>query len=230
MGNDNKDKGKAALAISVPVSAAALIVALTRKVKAAPPPDGIPPIIEVTLDEETRQALALILSQQLDTLGALNTINGKLTITNQTLVAIAEALGAVPPVVEERILVPFKKANKTLERGTPFSVYESKPGKGALIWAIFDVSDPDTKLSFRIDDLVWEFKFDTLLTQGVQQPLFPGAWLSKADAIAGHYCIIFSAGTIEGFTYKQRLIISLTFQGIGTATLHEARGIKWTYL
>ncbi|MBA7696775.1 hypothetical protein ES703_105426 [subsurface metagenome] len=114
------------------------------------------------------------------------------------------------------MLEPFKK--------------ENKPGKGSLIWAIFDVSDPDTKLSFRIDDLVWEFKFDTLLTQGIQQPLFPGAWLSKADAISGHYCIIFSAGTLEGFAYDQRLIISLTYQGAGTATLHEARGILWTYL
>ena len=128
------------------------------------------------------------------------------------------------------MLEPFLKESQTLQRGVPFGVYESKPGKGALIWAIFDVSDPDTKLSFRIDDLVWNFKFSTLLTQGIQQPLFPGAWLSKADAIAGHYCIVFSAGTIEGFAYEQRLIVSLTFEGAGTATLHEARGIKWTYL
>jgi len=217
MANDNGDKGRLAVAVSgaaAATSVVALIAALTKKAKAAPP--GELPPITLILDEQTKQALAAILSQQL--------------ATNQTLVAISEALGAAPPVIEERILEPFKYENETLQRGVPFAVYESKPGKGALIWAIFDVSDPDTKLSFRIDDLVWNFKFSTLLTQGIQQPLFPGAWLSKADALTGHYCIIFSAGTIEGFKYEQRLIVSLTFQGIGTATLHEARGIKWTYL
>lgn len=220
MANDNGDKGRLAVAVSgaaAATSVVALIAALTKKAKAAPAPgEGELPPITVILDEQTKQALAAILSQQL--------------ATNQTLTAISQALGVAPPVIEERILEPFKYENQTLQRGVPFAVYESKPGKGALIWAIFDVSDPDTKLSFRIDDLVWNFKFSTLLTQGIQQPLFPGAWLSKADAIAGHYCIVFSAGTIEGFVYKQRLIISLTFEGAGTATLHEARGIKWTYL
>ena len=222
MGNDKKDT-KALAGGAIVLSTAALITALTRKVKAAPPEDGIPPVIEVILEDVVKQALATIISQQADTLTKLDT-------ANLTLTAISEALGAEPPVVEERILEPFKYENETLQRGVPFAVFESKPGKGALIWAIFDVSDPNTKLSFRIDDLVWNFKFSTLLTQGIQQPLFPGAWLSKHDAIAGHYCIIFSAGTIEGFVYKQRLIVSLTFEGIGTATLHEARGIKWTYL
>jgi len=230
MSNGNKD-GRAALAVgAIGMSTVALIAALRKPAMAAPPENGIPPVIIAVLDDEARQALATILTNQVVALNALDAINGKLTITNQNLAAISEALGAAPPVVEERILEPFRQEAKTLEHGTPFAVYESKPGKGALIWGIFDVSDPDTKLSLRIDDLVWNFDFNTLLTQGVQQPLFPGAWLSKADALAGHYCIIFSAGTIDGFVYKQRLIISLTFQGIGTATLHEARGIKWSYL
>ncbi|GAI60177.1 unnamed protein product [marine sediment metagenome] len=223
MSNGNKD-GKTALAVgAIGMSTVALIAALRKPAKAAPPENGIPPVIIAVLDEETRQALAMIISQQADTLSAINT-------ANLTLTAISEALGAEPPVIEERILEPFKYENEALQKGVPFAVHESKPGKGSLIWAIFDVSDPNTKLSFRIDDLVWNFNFNTLLTQGVQQPLFPGVWLSKADAIAGHYCIIFSAGTIEGFVYKQRLIISLTLEGAGTATLHEARGIKWTYL
>ena len=219
--NDKKDIKAVLVGGALVLSTTALITALTKKAEAAPPGE-IPPIT-VILDEQVRQALAAILSQQL-------AVSDKLTTANQTLVAIAEALGAGPPFVEERILEPFKKESQTLQRGVPFAVYESTPGKGSLIWAIFDVSDPDTELSFRIDDLVWNFKYSTLLTQGIQQPLFPGAWLSKADALAGHFCIIFSAGTIEGFTYKQRLIISLTFKGAGTATLHEARGIKWTYL
>ena len=216
MGND-KDKGAAALAISLPVSAAALVIALTRKAKAAPPTEPM----YVILDDEVKQALAMIISQQSDMLTKFDT-------ANLTLTAISDALGAVP--VEERILKPFQYKTQVLQKGVPFAVYESTPGKGALIWGIFDVSDPDTKLSFRIDDLVWNFDFNTLLTQGIQQPLFPGAWLSKADALAGHYCIVFSAGTIEGFVYKQRLIISLTYQGVGTATLHEARGILWDYI
>ncbi|MBA7499300.1 hypothetical protein ES704_02040 [subsurface metagenome] len=220
MSNGNKD-GKALAGGAVVLSTAALAVALTRKVKAAP--GEIPPVIEVILDDETRQALAAIITQQADALVKLGT-------ANETLIAIAEALGAEPPVIEERILQPFQYRSQTLEKGIPFGVYESKLGKGALIWAIFDVNDPDTDISIRIDDLVWIFNYNTLLAQGVQQPLFPGAWLSKADAVAGHYCIIFSAGAIDGFVYKQRLIVSVTFKGAGTATLHEARGIVWTYL
>lgn len=221
MANDDK-KGAKALAVgAVGISTVALIAALTKKAKAAPPGE-IPPIT-VVLDEEVRQALAAILNQQVNMLGAIGT-------ANQTLIQILRALGVEAPTIENRMLEPFQLEDKTLEKGTAFSIYESKPGKGALIWAIFDVSDPNTKLSIRIDDLVWNFKFSTLLTQGVLQPLFPGAWLSKSDAISGHYCIIFSAGAIEGFAYKQRLIISLTFEGVGTATLHEARGIVWTNL
>ncbi len=217
MANDNGDKGRLAVAVSgaaAATSVVALIAALTKKAKAAPAPgEGELPPITLILDEQTKQALAAILSQQL--------------AANQTLNKILTVLGEVPG---KRLLEPFQYKSQTLQKGIPFGVYESKPGKGSLIWAIFDVSDPDTEVSFRIDDLVWTFKFDTLLTQGIQQPLFPGAWLSKADAIAGHYCIIFSAGTIDGFVYEQRLIITLTFQGTGTATLHEGRGINWTYL
>lgn len=55
-----EDKGKAALAVgALGLSTVALISALTRKVEAAP--GEVPPT-----DEEIRQALALILSQQAD--------------------------------------------------------------------------------------------------------------------------------------------------------------------
>ncbi|GAI08910.1 unnamed protein product, partial [marine sediment metagenome] len=133
MGNDKKDT-KALAGGAIVLSTAALITALTRKAKAAPPEDGIPPVIEVILEDVVKQALATIISQQADGLIALNT-------ANQTLTTIATALGAEPPVVKERILEPFKYENETLQRGTPFAVYESKPGSGALIWAIFDVND-----------------------------------------------------------------------------------------
>jgi hypothetical protein len=217
---NNKD-GKTALAVTATgLSIAAIITALSRTAKAAP--GELPP-----LGDEIRQALAAILSQQADTLNAIGIMGGKLDTTNTTLNSILTALGKAP---ENRILEPFQYRAQTLLRGVPFGIYESKPGKGALIWAIFDVDDPDTDISIRIDDLVWEFNFNTLLAQGVQQPLFPGAWLSQFDAIAGHYCIIFSAGVIDGFKYNQRLIITATFNGVGTAVLHEGRGIVWTYL
>lgn len=313
MGKDN-DKGKTALAvIGGAAGITALIVALTKKAKAAPPPEeGVPPIITtVTLAEEERQALAAILSQQVD-------IADKIKTANQTLTNIAELLGAEVP---RRILEPFEKENQTLQRGIPFNIYESTPGEGALIWAIFDVSSPLATLTFRFDDLVWDFNINTLITQGIDQPLFPGVWLAKAadkssfitgqkdvttagtpvqldnvsipygfpvpiiakpgntgliyfgnsaadcadaakrfDGISAglavskhvvnlnevwidasvsgegvswytptaHYCLVFSAGNLNGFGYKMRLIISLTYEGDGTATLYQARGIKWT--
>jgi len=219
MSNGNKD-GKAALAGGAVVLSTVALIAALRKPAMAAPENGIPPEIIAVLDEETRQALATIISQQANMLTKFNT-------ANQTLIAISQALGVAP---RERILKPFQYINQTLNRGVPFGAYESKPGEGSLIWALFDVNNPNTDVSIRIDDLVWTFDFNTLLAQGVQQPLFPGAWLSKFDAIAGHYCIIFSAGDIEGFIYKQRLIVSVTYKGVGTATLHEARGILWDYI
>lgn len=208
------------------LSMAAILLALTRPVGAAPPSggEGGAPVI---IDEAIKQALAAMLVLQSDTLTNLESMKEKLDLTNKALQDILAALGATPPA-EGRILEPFLKENQTLNSKDPFNIFESKPGKGALVWAVIDVTDPNTKVSFKFDGLVWDFTLTTLFNEGVQQPLFPGVWLSKYDATSGHYTVIFSAGTLEGFAFKNTLIIYVTFLGTGTATLTEARGIKWT--
>ncbi len=222
------------------LSIAAIMAALTRPVKAAPLPGEQlppgekqpPPAGEVVIDGAIRDALAAMLSLQASTLTSLESVEEQLGATNKILRDISSALGVTPvtPVVERRILEPFLKENQALSSKEQFNIYEASPGKGSLVWAIIDVSDPNTKVSFKFDGLVWDFTLTTLFDEGIQQPLFPGVWLSKYDAASGHYTIIFSAGALEGFSFKEKLLIYITYQGTGSATLNVARGIKWTYL
>lgn len=234
-GNDRKDSTKVLAGTGAVLSVVALITALRRPAKAAaaPPTEEIPPTVTAVLDEETRQALAAILSQQVDTLEAIDTLSSnvadlgsKLDTANQALTNIAELLGAAPAVPEEKlILQPFQLDNQTLQSGTPFPIYQKSPGKGALIWAVVDVSSPSAKLALRFDDLVWEFEYSTLRDQGVDSPLAPGVWLSKYDAANSHFAMIFSAGAVSGFAFKQRLLITVTYTGTGTAILKQGRGV-----
>lgn len=245
----NGDKGTKALAGLAAVGGiGALIYTLTRPrpVEAAPPgivapPTEIPPIT-VVLDEEIRQALAAILINQVSTAEGLDTLfdtlfdtlGTKIDAINENLRQILQALGVeapptpTPPAAEERlILQPFQKDSQTLQSGTPFPIYEKSPGKGALIWAVIDISSPTAKVAFRFDDLLWEFEYDTLRNQGVDSPLAPGVWLSKYDLANSHFAMIFSAGDIRGFAFTQRLLITVTYTGAGTATLNQGRGVVW---
>jgi hypothetical protein len=224
MGNSTGTKLLAGIGASA--SVLSLIISLQKPVAAA---TGDLPEATLNFYQDMRTALAAILEQQVLTINALNNISTSLGLTNQRLLDILNALGA-PTTPINQILEPFEKLNQILEKGTPFSVYETKvTGQGALIWAVFDVSSPNVTLSLRFDDLLWKFSIDTLITQGIDRPLFPGVWLTKADGISGHYCLVFSAGDLKGFNYKTRLSITLVYDGAATtATLHEARGIKWT--
>ena len=50
-------------------------------------------------------------------------------------------------------------------------------GRGGLIWAVVDVSDPNTTVNIKVDKLTWEFTISTLLSQGLDKPYFPGFWV-----------------------------------------------------
>ncbi len=231
-----KEKDRSALALALTAAGlgtTALVVALTKEVKAEELPPGV-----VTLDGPIREALAALIVGQADIKAALEGIGttlGNIRLgqqeANTTLVSIREALtalGAAPP--KAQILEPFKQESRTLKSKTAFPIDVVGKGVGSLLWAVIDVSDPDTTVGFIFDSLTWEFNYNDLLTQGIQQPLFPGAWLSKADAIAGHYCMVFSAGDIKGFGFKTRFQVVATFNGTGTATLHKASGVRWAQI
>lgn len=205
------------------LSIAALAAALTRPAEAAPPTEGE----QVIINEAIKQALAAMLMVQSETLTTLQSMQTQLDSTNKMLRDILPALGAAPPE-ERRILEPFLKEAQKLNSKEQFNICE-QTGRGSLVWAVIDVSDPNTKISFKFDGLVWDFTLTTLYNEGIQQPLFPGVWLTKYDADSGHYTIIFSAGTLEGFSFESKMIIYATYLGTGTATLIEARGIKWGY-
>lgn len=178
---------------------------------------------EVIVDGDVRKALAALLLQGQD-------IAGKLDTANETLKSILAALGAQPG--EELILEPFQKINQALAPGESLPLYESKPGKGALIWAVVDVTDPNTSVIFKFDDLTWELNYTTLFNEGVDRPLFPGIWLARYDALTLHYSLVFSAGDVKGWAFSKLAQVVVRFNGVpgATATLTEGRGVVWTHV
>lgn len=175
-------------------------------------------------------------------LDALHNITAALvTVSNQLagidkiateLLCLLGLMAPPPPGASDvRVLEPFKEEGETLVAKSPFTVEEYSPGRGGLIWAVIDTDSPEVDVSIRLDDLVWKFNIDEMLTQGLQAPLFPGAWLSRAEAgPPAHYCLVFSAGTERGFTYNARMGIYVTYRGSGSATLTQGRGVGWRYI
>jgi hypothetical protein len=214
--SDNGTKalaGTAALA-----SIATLIASLSKPAQAAPAEGGVPQIVVASLDDETRKALSLILEYTFKSSQKLDTVN-------ESLKAILSALGA--PAAKRMVLEPFQLDSKTLQSNTPYTIYERTGEAGALIWAVVDISSPYGILAIRIDELVWDFEITKLRDQGVDAPLPVGVWLSKYDTANSHFCLIFSGGSVGGFAFDQRLLITIKYTGTGTATLNQGRGIAW---
>ncbi len=209
---------KAFGALGLGVGFTGLIALLTRP---RPAYAGTPEQpVNVIVDGDVRQALAALILLGQDMQGQLATVNENL----QELISL---LGGVPSPGNELQLLPFKFVSEILQAGVPFALYELDEGKGSLIWALIDVTDPNTTVLIRIDDLLWEFKYSTLFSEGVDRPLFPGAWISKYDAGTSHYALIFSAGDVKGFKFDRTFSINVRFDGVGTATLNEGRGVLW---
>lgn len=219
----NGDKGTKALAATAAgVSIATLITTLLTRPSAAKAA-GEGGQVTVVLDQDVREALAAILQEQLNMEGAIGGLKSSLDTANAALESIAASLGAEPV---NRMLDYFEKNSITLSPATPFKIDETD-GKGALIWGIFQVDDPDVTLILQIDNQTWEYNIDTLNTQGISSPI-PGVWVSQYDTTNSVYCLVFtSAGNLAGFPFNSRLIISIRYNGTGTATLTQARGVKW---
>lgn len=196
--------------------------AKAEAVEPAPPKDVTEALAR--LDQTLKAINTTLLSVD----AALVGLSGQQSKIAAMLENLSSALTALyPAAAEARIIEPFKKESQTLTKNVPLTLNQ-KAGRGGLIWALVDVSDSNTKLSIKLDKLVWEFTLSTLLSQGVDKPTFPGVWLSRADpGPPAHYCLVFSAGTLAGFTYSTQFHLYVTFMGTGTATLHEGRGIRW---
>lgn len=192
----------------------------------APKSAEIPPAEDITGALNNITAVLQGISGQISVLTAGQEVIA--ADTARLLQAVSLMAPTFPGEPETRLLEPFRKDNVDLTSKQPFFLKEYSPGRGGLIWAVIDVDSPDVDVSIRLDDLVWIFGLDTLLTQGLQQPLFPGAWLSRSDAgPPAHYCLVFSAGTVQGFPYSARMGIYVTYRGTGTATLYQGRGVGW---
>lgn len=190
---------------------------LTKKAAAAEPP--LPPPADLTealarLDQTMKTLNATLITEHAELIAALSQMAG----------AITQLYPAAP---EQRFIETFAQGEKTLKSKARFTL-GSHTGRGGLIWAVVDVSDPDTTISIKVDNLTWEFKISTLLSQGLDKPYFPGCWLTKHDpGPPAHYCAMFSAGTLVGLTYSKQFHMYVTFNGTGTMTLAEGRGVRW---
>ena len=203
------------------VSIVTLIASLSKPAAAAPG-EGEP--LEVVGMDDVRTALAALLLQG-------EAVKERLDTANACLVAIIEALGGSPPGgdgLPGRELEPFQQDNQTLESGANFALCEKSGKGGALVWAVVDVSDPNTDVNIKIDNLSWTFNIDKVREQGIDKPLFPGVWLSRYDAATSHYALVFSAGSSNGMKFGQSLKVIVTFKGVGSATLHQGRGVLWS--
>ena len=203
------------------VSIVTLIAALTRPAEAAPG-EGQP--LELVGMDDVRTALAALLLQG-------EAVKEKLDTVNRSLVSIIEALGGTPPEgdgLPGRELEPFQQDNQTLDSGANFALCEKSGKAGALVWAVVDVSDPNTDVNIKIDNLSWTFNIEKVREQGIDKPLFPGVWLSRYDGATLHYALVFSAGNSNGMKFSQGLKVIVTFKGVGSATLHQGRGVLWS--
>jgi len=202
------------------VSIVTLIAALSRPAEAAAG-EGQP--LELVGMDDVRTALAALLLQG-------EVVNERLDTVNANLVAVIEALGGSPPNgdgLPGREMEPFQMDNQVLNSGSNFAVYDIAGKPGALVWAVIDVTDPNTDISIKLDSLSWTFNIDKVREQGLDKPLFPGVWLSRYDAATLHYALVFSAGSINGIRFSQSLKVIVTFKGVGTATLTQGRGVLW---
>ena len=175
----DKDEGKALAAGAIGLSAVALIAALTRKAEAAVPPT----------DEEVRQALVLILSQQVTTLDNIADLELKLE-------ALAAAEGVIMPGVK---IIEQVKFDRTLAIGEVVTIYEKCPFNGyvrrvTIHWpdgadALVDVAVGHSNTQFcpkgtgeylALNDATPTYQFNEEVTQGeeiwVQMRNRDGGW------------------------------------------------------
>jgi hypothetical protein len=186
-----------------------LVMNLTKPASAAV--EGLPSDqgpTEVVVDGDVRAALAQLLIQG-------EAVKDKLDAVNNNLVAIVQAMGGTVPTesgTPGRELEPFLQEQKTLSKGERYPAYAISNESGSLVWALIDVSDPNTDVTFKFDGLSWTFNMETLRTQGVDRPLFPGVWLSKYDPLNLHYCLIFAAGNINGIPFSKLCNVLVTLK------------------
>ena len=220
----DKDMGDAVVVgVGAGVGALAGALAGSRRAAAAPPDlTAILTQLNQTLQgiQATEQGVSSMLTS-LDT--DLNSL--KATI-NSLSAAISALTPGAPGAAQVRSLYEFKKQNQSLASKTAFEIVQKTNVAGGLIWAIIDVTDPNTQVVFRFDDLELVFSYNTLINEGIAQSAFPAIWLAKADPI-GHYTMVFSAGSLSGIPYSKLFRIHAAYQGDATATLNEARGIFW---
>lgn len=206
MGNE---RGGELLSLGLGAVGGVAVSALLQK-RGAPPQD-----IKSALERIDESLLALAATEQA-ILNALVALNDSMA----SLGASIASLGGKPTQFK---LYEFKKPGVTVASKTGLEIFKSdKPG--SLLWFVIDVSDSNADVLFRIDDLEWRFTISTMVNEGLDQPVYPGVWLAKADA-AGHYVLMLSAGNMNGLPYFNSCGIYLSNTSDASETLNEARGI-----
>jgi hypothetical protein len=220
MDNDNMSD---AVVLGLGAGAGALAGSLLGRQKAA----AAPPDLTAVLAQLNQTLQGIQASEQgiSDMLTSLDTdLNGLKATINSLIAAIGALTPGAPGAAQVRTFLEFKIQNQSLTAAV--QVVQRTNVVGALLWAIIDVTDPDTNVTFNFDGLEMVFNYNTLINEGITQTAFPGIWLAKADPI-GHYTMVFFTGNLSGMPYTKLLRINVVYQGSAAATLNEARGIYW---
>ena len=207
-----------AVVVGVGAGAGALAGALLGSQRAGAAPPDLTAVLT-----QLNQTLQVIQATEQGVSSMLTSLHADL---NSLIAAISALTPGAPGAAQVRSLYEFKKLNGSLASKTPFEIVQRTNVAGGLIWAIIDVTDPNTQVVFRFDDLELVFSYNTLIDEGIAQSAFPAIWLAKADP-TGHYVMVFSAGNLSGIPYSKLFRIHVAYQGDAAATLNEARGIYW---
>jgi len=201
--DEQKETGRAvavgALTGGIVVGISKLLEALTRPVGAAQPGVQV-----VKPDDETRQAIASIIallanvSVKLDYLSdislKLDSLD-KLDETNSYLADIKAILMGEPIPTEAKYSFRFTDTEQGLliAGNSEKELYKTTtPDKGSILRLKLISDSADIRYDLYIDNQRWRFSVRDMVSELIEMPHFPGAWLEKATGT--EFVFMFSGG------------------------------------
>lgn len=170
---------------------------LTKKAEAAPPEGAT----LITLDGWTKDVLTAALGLLGDVSLKLNTL-GEISEKLDTLTKKVDALipdEAKPPKGFTFNVVSIEAQH--IPMIAPRPLYETGPDmKGSVIAIELVSNSSNIDYDLILDGMIWSFNVADLVSQSIEYPHFPGAWIAKATG--GQFVFMFSSGGMMGVSYK----------------------------
>jgi hypothetical protein len=178
---------------------------------------------QFSLDDATKLLIQQIKSNSDATVNGLITIGSKL----DTIIDLLSHQNGLIARTADR----FGYDNQIIQPGQTFYIINEGSGKGSLVWLLIDIQSPNANISITLDNLQYDFNVAQMILEGLMAPMYPGAWITRADPVGPPptYGFMFSIGNLEGYEYKNRLIVSILNNNPVAMTLNHSVGIKWLF-